>query len=394
MIKSIMFNNFTSFSGEGKIDFSVNEHAPKTHAFKKCGDDRLSKISTILGANGSGKSNALKVISYLKRFIANSFFLKPKHPSCNPYRLQKNKPSYFEVEFYIEQKLYKFCLKINIERVLLESLDYRPEQRMRNLYLREYNPTTNSYTFKVADELKLKKDFINMVRPNASVVSTAMQFNNERLSQIKKYWNDMNLLFYRSYDPIREMLDTSHFYFKNKTYFDEAKDYIKEMDLGLSDIQIEEVKGIVVEPNSKEKILYTTSGKHQHKGKPFMLSFIEESQGTQQVYALLTLILPSLKKGTPCVIDELESSLHPDMLPFICNLFIQPKSNPYGSQLICTTHAPIIFRLLSKYQVFLTEKNKDCESEIYRLDEVEGIRPEDDLAKNYLAGAYGGVPDF
>ena len=393
MIKSIKFSNFASFSGEGTIDFLVNEHAPKTHAFKKCGSDRLSKISTILGANGSGKSNALSSLSYLKKFIVDSFFLKPRHVLYNAYRLQEDQPSSFEVEFYIKQKLYRFHLKINKERVLLESLDYRPEQKMRNLYLREYNPTTNSYTFKVADELKLKKDFINMVRPNASVVSTAVQLNNERLFQIKEYWSNMTFSLYRNHASIEEIFNTSYFYFKNKDYFNEAKDYIRKMDLGLSDVQIKKGKG-VRKSSQKEDILYLAFGQHRHKNKHFMLPFMEESHGTQQIYTLLRLILPSLKKGSPCVIDEFESSLHPDMLLFICNLFIQPETNPHGSQLLCTIHAPIILRLLSKYQVFLTEKNKNCESEMYRLDEIEGVRSDDDLAKKYLAGTYGGVPDI
>ena len=48
---------------------------------------------------------------------------------------------------------------------------------------------------------------------------------------------------------------------------------------------------------------------------------------------------------------------------------------------------------LSKYQLFLVEKTLECESQVYRLDEIEGVRSDDNFFKKYLAGAYGGVPD-
>ena len=50
--------------------------------------------------------------------------------------------------------------------------------------------------------------------------------------------------------------------------------------------------------------------------------------------------------------------------------------------------------LLDKYQILLTEKNSSGESDIWRLDDVEGVRVEDNLFAKYNAGAYGAVPDI
>ena len=55
---------------------------------------------------------------------------------------------------------------------------------------------------------------------------------------------------------------------------------------------------------------------------------------------------------------------------------------------------PTLMSDLSKYQIFLVEKNPECESEVYRLNDVEGVRSDDNLFKKYLAGSYGGVPDI
>ena len=392
MIKSIKFQNFLSFYSGGEVDFAVNEHAPDTFDFMKCGGQRLSKISVILGANGSGKSNVLKAILWLRNFIVHSFSeTKRENIYYNPHKAQKDQPSYFEAEFYIEQKLYKYSLKLDKERVLLEKLEHRPDQRMCLLYLRKYNASNKSYNFNDGNELKLKSDFANMVRPNASFISTGSQFNHKKLTQIKNYWEYIALSS-TFLNETTNVFRSSQFYFKNKNYFDDVKKYLKQMDLGLSDIFIKEI--VNKSEEDQTKFFYFPYGNHKYKNQTFEVPFVYESLGTQKLYNMLRIILPALNKGSLCIIDEIESSLHPEILPFFSHLFVSPESNPKGAQLLCTTHAPTLLNELSKYQVFLTEKNKNCESEIYRLDDLEDVRADDNLFRKYLAGAYGGVPDI
>jgi hypothetical protein len=40
----------------------------------------------------------------------------------------------------------------------------------------------------------------------------------------------------------------------------------------------------------------------------------------------------------------------------------------------------------------LVEKNEACESTAWRMDEVKGIRTDDNFYAKYMAGAYGAVP--
>ena len=393
MIKSIKFCNFMSFYHEGEVNFAVDDKAPEIHHFKKCGSHRLSKVSAILGANGSGKSNVLYALLFLRQFIVHSFSETSKGINISPHATQTDKPSYFEVEFYIEEQLYKFSLKLDQKRVLSETLEYYINQSMRRLYSRKYDASKNTYIFDAADDLELKDDFIDVVRPNASVVSTGSQFDKyEKLRQIKSYWDRIIFSPSFNFSDIPFVFQASEFYFKNKSYFDTAKEYLKKLDLGLSDIDIKEKKQQT--PKGKIESLYLPYGIHKHKSKKFTIPFIYESFGTQKLYTTLRMILPALDTGSLCVIDEIESSLHPKMLPFICNLFVSEDSNPKGAQLLCTTHAPTLVHELSKHQIFLTEKSKDCESEIYRLDEVEGVQIDDNLFGKYLAGAYGGVPEI
>lgn len=389
MIKSIKFQNFLSFYPEGEVDFSVNKHAPETFHFMECGSHRLSKASVILGPNGSGKSNVLLAIRQLKNFIAHSFSASETgNEYYGPHEAQKNKPLSFEVEFYIKKTLHKYSITLDKERVLLETLEHRLHQRMSLVYLRKYNSSKGSYDFE-SKELKLKGDFINMVRPNASVISTGSQFNIEKFNQIKNYWQSISFI-----SPYigNDIYEDSRYFYKHEDQFKKVKSYLKQLDLGLTDILIEQKERI--RRDEKVDLIHLPYGVHPHKNRTFKIPFIYESFGTQRLYQILRIILPVLNHGSLCLIDEIESSLHSDMLPFLCDLFVAPESNPKGAQLLCTTHASNLLSEFSKYQVFLTEKNKNCESEIYRLDHLEGVRSDDNLSGKYLAGVYGGVPNI
>jgi hypothetical protein len=48
---------------------------------------------------------------------------------------------------------------------------------------------------------------------------------------------------------------------------------------------------------------------------------------------------------------------------------------------------------LQKHQIYLCEKQQQI-SEAWRLDEVVGVRADDNLYAKYMAGAFGAVPEL
>ena len=76
------------------------------------------------------------------------------------------------------------------------------------------------------------------------------------------------------------------------------------------------------------------------------------------------------------------------------NHFANPTTNPHGGQLLFTCHALEVLNILHKSQVTLVEKSEDNQSNVWRLDSVEGIRSDDNLYAKYMAGAYGAVPQL
>ena len=44
------------------------------------------------------------------------------------------------------------------------------------------------------------------------------------------------------------------------------------------------------------------------------------------------------------------------------------------------------------HQMYLVEKNNNSESHVYRLNQIKGIRSDDNFLSKYMTGAYGAFP--
>jgi hypothetical protein len=112
------------------------------------------------------------------------------------------------------------------------------------------------------------------------------------------------------------------------------------------------------------------------------------------MFVLLHFLLPAIEQGGLAVIDELEIDLHPHAVPQIIELFANLATNPKNSQLLFTSHSLEVLNHLEKEQIVLVEKKQECKSELYRLDDLKGVRRDDNIYAKYMAGAYGAVPNL
>jgi predicted ATPase len=133
-------------------------------------------------------------------------------------------------------------------------------------------------------------------------------------------------------------------------------------------------------------------GVHQHDGESLEFLFTDESNGTRSAFILLGMILPVLERGGMAIIDEIDNDLHPHLLPHLIDLFKFEHTNPHQAQLIFSCHTPEVLNILKKHQIYLVQKESQ-ESEAWRLDEVVGVRADDNLYAKYMAGAFDAVPN-
>lgn len=403
MIHNFTFKNFYSFKEEGAVNFVVNEHAPKTDAYVSDNFDiRLNKIMTVIGPNASGKTNAFKVVPFLKWFILDSFKERPtKGLLFHNFRFDTstNKKSEFIIKYEQENKIYEYTLVANTMKVFIEKLTVTEKIKERNstkiLFGRSWNDEKQKYIYDFKN-FNISSGFESLMRDNASIISTALQIKHNLSIEIATYWQNINTNVSNHGKLDADLIfESAKFYFDNPHFKERAEDIISRLDFGISEIKIEKILFNDDSEDSKDNFIYAPFGIHKTNDTiKYRLPFMMESSGTQNLFCILTKILLSLDTGGILIFDEFDCDLHPFMVPELLNLFKSDQYNPKNAQILFATHNVHVLATLDKYQINLVEKNENGVSEIWRLDSLEGVRPDDNYYSKYIAGAYGAVPNL
>lgn len=373
--------NYLSFKEGFEISFELNPNCPDSvHE----GSD-ITNVICIVGPNASGKSNAIKALTFISDFCCNSFNKKPDEQiEITPFFLNKEATSFF-VDFLIDNTYYFYEIHLTKEGVLSETLE-RKNNRRTAMFKRE----DNEIVYKIKELKELEK--IKM-RKGVSTISMAHQFEINALekiyeffsgikSNIDPYFGDINFG-----DHIIELFDVTRKYKESQELFDFVVEKLASFDTGISNITIKEFK----DPKGENYLIPFFI--HPIDGKEMPISFYAESNGTKSLYSQLLYYKEALDTGGILLLDEFDNNLHPDLLEPLVNLFLDKKTNPQNAQLIFTTHNTNIMDRLTKYRVVLVNK-KDNESFLYRLDEIPGniLRNDRSIESVYATGRIGGKP--
>ena len=193
---------------------------------------------------------------------------------------------------------------------------------------------------------------------------------------------------------------------------------LRKADLHIEDIRIEEKEEFV--PEGVLTILENTAVDDEHKkhinsirqtGKISMLNlefvhnfnnelynlpFDEESHGTQRFYGLSGILDLLVRTDSFIPIDELESSLHPDLY---IHFLLMHLVNTSKSQLIATTHNREILKdrnLFRDDAIWFADKQDTGNTFIYSLDHFESniVRDTSNIFNAYKIGKLGGIPEL
>jgi len=400
MIHSFSCKNFYSFGESAEVSFVVNDNAPQNNGyFTATSGGRFSKVETVIGPNASGKTNLLKVLPFLKWLIIDSFNFKPEDLIViQPFAFGElnKKPSELSVVFEMDGQVYTYDFMLTKERILSEKLErstfVKEKKGTQKVFSRNWNDSKNHYDFE-GENFKLPKEFESLLRKNASVIGTAARLNHKESQEIANFWQQIETNVAEAGwvgghwgpDPRIRLMEAFDFFNDHVDLKEEAEKVLARFDLGLQGFSIEKKK-------QENGISLNVSAMHSHQGKNYPLALQYESSGTMQLFVLLKSIEQALKTGGIAVLDEFDVNLHPEMVMALFDLFIQPETNPKNAQLLLSTHSHMILSKLDKYQIVLVEKNENGASEAWRLDEVSGVRADENYYSKYIAGAYGAVP--
>ena len=394
MIINLSFSNFYSFAKETEISFELGKKPTSSLYDIDFGNERrLNKVITVVGPNGSGKTQFIKPLAFLSWFISRSFLGQDPKGSIpfKSHSLKYDEKSTFEITFFLNEHEYRYELITSSEHVIRESLYKKTSHLFSYIFVREKKG--NEYSFK-QQGFGFPASQAKSIRGNASIIAAAHSYDIIQASRIVDYFGQISSnvkVTGRHHFHESSIFKSAHYFYNNEEIQRRMENIIRGFDLGIQSIDIEKTES--TDSQGEPEDLYIPITVHKSEKGTFELPLFEESSGTQSAFVLLRRILPVLYRGGLAVIDEIDNDLHPHLLPHILDLFKHKHTNPHQAQIIFTCHTPEILNLLMKHQVYLVEK-EDQESEAWRLDEVTGLRADDNLYAKYMAGALSAVPNL
>ena len=396
MIQEFTVKNFRSFKDKVTLSFEATKDTTfeSYHVVEVAPGVRLLRLALVFGANASGKSNLLAAFDYLRNF----WFHQPADlyapTESIPFLLDKvtpQEPTEFGLKFYTAGKKYWYVLVLDTHRVISEKLYFYKSAQPTLLFSRSFengqsvirfNPSVIKIDATVSREIALR------CLPNMSFFA-AKKMINYSLPHINDASDWMRKRTHQIIDPGNTMFDSAgKMALNNDALKKYLVDFMHRADFNITDISAEKYACDV-------RTYFEHTVKNSRGTEKYILSNELQSLGTQRTFGIETAIYSAILNNEFLPIDEIESSLHPDLTEFILEQFFKSESR---SQLLVTTHYdPLLGSvddLIRKDSVWFTEKGEDGCSDLYSLVEFKGLRKIKSFQKSYRNGAFGAVPNI
>ena len=364
MIINFNIKNFGSIKEQQTLSFEAEKtkHLEDFYV-ARIKNHRLLKIALIYGANASGKTTILKALDFLRDLILEPLDKKTNEFDFQPFLFDKNtsrENTILSIEFLQNEMKYYYEIEFNRKAVVKETLkSFNPNKAI--VFRRRTNLKNQFTEITFGSKIKVAKASLKALESNTlwnnTVLGGYLKTNIEikELKDVSDWFkNYLNPLVYPKSDLamfITSLID------KKKIKKENILTILKKADLNISDIIIEEKdedipEGLLelIEKTSdipekelekiktKKKITTVKLGlEHFVEGEKYTLPFESESEGTKRYYSFAGLLNLLIKKQKAFPIDELGSSLHPDLYQYFLLAFL---ANSINSQIIATTHPP------------------------------------------------------
>lgn len=431
MLINFKIKNFKSFYDITEIDMSSNnkkrEYTDRLINIKEKGriKKNLLPVIVVYGSNASGKTSLISALDTLKTIVINGTIKKGiNNEQINKLEIETfihdskkmKEPIEFEITFKSKSNIYNYLLKLSVMNPLVS--------QERRIYYEELNVIEYGEF-----GTSIKENKINLFKRNENGVT--INVDEEVLRIYEKEQNYLNELS-NLQKIINENLDKEALFLTNSfkgivnlkiandiiKWFQEKLFTIVDFDLKEANILFENIdSGYIMTNETIDKLLkladfgpqkigYT---KDPDKGKFVLSSMYEpkgmekgiviyskdiESKGTTKLIDFWVAFMELFKRGGVFVIDELDSSIHPELIGGIIDLFNNRDINKEHAQLIFNTHNPLYLqkRFFRRDQILFVEKDTETYiSNVYKLSEFD-VETDNNYMKQYFEGKFGALP--
>ena len=394
MLINFSIQNFGSIKDKQTLSFEADrsQHLEDYYVIHTNGL-RLLKLALIYGANASGKTTILKALDFLRTLVLNPKNQKTQTFDFEPFHFDDNTPqqnTVFEIEFIQNGMRYLYEVELNKEAIIKEELFFY-DPKKSNIFKRSTDLQNKLTKIEFGNKIKISKNAEETLEYNTLWNNTVLggfiktNINLEKFIDVLNWFSGyLNTLINPQSNLNKELKKT----LSNDQYKETLVQILKKADFNISNILIK-----------KEIIEITENVEFEHtiNQKPYTLSLNMESQGTQRYYGFAGTLLNLIKDSVLFSIDELESSLHPDLFQHFLLSFLV---NSQKSQLIATTHNREILNNKDIFRndiIWITDKdNEDCATVLYSLADFDTkvIRDTTNIFNAYKLGKLGGTPNL
>lgn len=433
--------NFLSFNQRAQFSMIPGKGSLKAnHRSPAVGGVKALKASIILGANASGKSNLIKAIAFGRRmvvrgFAANQIIDYPKF-KLDSDAVNRNSRMEFEIQAGGKNYAYGFVfnstsiveewlfeLTSRSEKAIFERDTTRPEKYNIDALLKNNGKDEDKQFLRFTakgtpdNQLFLRELIVRKVADNVENIKDVTTVYNWFLNTLKVIFPEDRYKF-----GLESEIDDNE---RLNTIYNEL---LKYFGTGVSGICMEDVEADSVKipdfmlAGVKEKLLnsqtenarsvfgingstYVISRigsdirfqklmtKHlNNEGNEVLFESKDESDGTNRIIDLIPLMIDLIEGNNVFIIDEMERSLHPNLIYDIFDLFLESTAST-GSQLIVATHESSLLtqKLFRKDEIWFVVKNDGGASQLHSLEDYN-VRFDKEIRKDYLLGRFKAIP--
>ncbi|NLK65705.1 MAG: ATP-binding protein [Tissierellia bacterium] len=378
MITKLIMRSFKSFKNVTTIDFTKTNY--KVLDKHNVSDNGVLKGMMFVGANASGKSNALLAI----RLLLDLLFME-KEINSGLFTCLFSETPEFSLDYYfkIDDKEIRYFFEFDAKKTMLSEKLYVDNK----VLLERMGVTAKSYITHNENYNELDKEtlFLRTVYFNTRFAGNETLRKWFDFLQCSIYLNafDKQVISYGKQDfRITKYIEEKGTEEINKFFedynFDQSVDYANE------------AKGehIVIKfHKDEEKMLFF---KRKNINEP--IPFSEESLGNRTLLNILPAFLFVVQHNGMLLIDEFSSGFHNELEELLVKYFMNTSKK---SQMIFVSHSTNLLStsLLRPDQIYSVEFDGQNGSRVKRFSD-EQPRVAQNLEKMYLSGVFGGLPKY
>lgn len=359
----------------------------------------LLKIGFIYGSNASGKTNILKALDFFSQFMVNDGLNKGDEIGVVPFLLDDvsdKERTQFEMSFYLNREKYKLNLVLDNKVIYEETLQVYSSVQPTLLYKRTYNPEKDATDIVFGGKVGLVKKSREAIEGNTfnkRTVIAAFGKSNVEKSRLNLVYD----FFSQKIAPIMYPQSSLMGFTKRRITRDRdgrlkrfILHFLKASDFNISDIAIHEEE-VSITPEMELVIKNTSTMPEKakdeilkkgtlHSDEMFFVHHTSngdkeldeelESRGTKRYMGLATILYDLLVHGVILPIDEIESSIHYELLSYFIKVFL--VNSKRSGQLIISTHDINLLDedYIRRDVIWFTDKNDCGETQLIRLSSL------------------------